>query len=326
MMDAVTLGLLAIIPVIVILAIIMIIARGGSDFKPSAVLGSIVAVGVVLVITISVMQPAIETTTYPNVIGEETNDLDVFLLIGQSNAAAGNSDPDAALPVAEYDRAFYYGSSTSPPVFSEAVVEAGTYSLDGYAIYSMADSDGSAVIGNIDMPFAAKYSKLSGNKVLVINAGVGGTNILQWQPGEAVYNYAYDVFTNAIAAIPDDTFDSVNLKSVLWVQGENNAYTNVQDYIEGFETLWESIKSDWVNGSDAFDSILLNQVSKSIAPNAYLAQSKIPDAVDGAYLACTAANDFTLANGLMGSDGIHYTQKGDNIIGVAFANYQYFEV
>lgn len=313
--------LLAIIPTILIVAVIVALLRGGmsTNAAPTAIIT--VAVSVLLIVTLVI--PATETTYYPNVSGEETDDLDVFLLIGQSNAATGNQNPAEASPKPEIDRAYYFGTATDAIYYPENVVESGSYSLEGMGIYSM-NTDGGELLGNIDAPFAAKYGKLSGNKVLVINGAVPGTEVSQWQNGQPVYQYAKTVFDTAMAAIPDG-FTSVTLKSVLWVQGENNAYTNVDSYMTQFVAMWESIKT-WDYSGQHFGSIVINQVGKSVAPNPYLAQSKLAAEYSDIYLGCTAASTFTIDNGLMGTDTIHYTQKGDNIIGTDLANCAYFEV
>ena len=49
--------------------------------------------------------------------------------------------------------------------------------------------------------------------------------------------------------------------------------------------------------------------------NSYIAQQELSDSIDNVHISTKIANTFTIQNGMLNSgDGVHYTQKGDNVI------------
>lgn len=86
--------------------------------------------------------------------------LDVFLILGQSNAMYRySSDPSTASPVPPLGTAYYYGTSDDPVsnIFYNR-------SVNDYGMHSMTESADVARIGNIEAPFAAAYNKITGTQ------------------------------------------------------------------------------------------------------------------------------------------------------------------
>lgn len=240
-------------------------------------------------------------------------DLDVVLILGQSNAAyRSTSDPSTASPVPELGKGYYYGTAEGAIFTSHANVAAGTYDFDGYGIYDMINSSGENVLGNIESPFAATYD---GRKVLTINAAVSGTSTSYWVDGGYCYTYAKECIASALALV-DNTKFNVTPVATLWIQGEADTFMTVSQYVSNVHALYEDLQSgEFVEGLN-FDKFLISMTRNGY--NANTAQKQLAADYEGIYIATDIAQSFTIENGKMLSDDLHYSQKGDNELGVAF--------
>lgn len=246
---------------------------------------------------------------------EENDDLNVFILAGQSNSAYYNADVEVAnenAPIKD-GFAFYYGTADAP-------INCGTITdmdydttLESYGIYSMTNSDGTFRIGNIESPFASVFVNETNQKCLIINTGIGGISINSYVPGGVGFTYAESLIEDALAKIPDE-YTPV-LRGVLWVQGESDSSLAVNTYISQFGLIKDGF-SDL-----GFAPIYISETRPINGGNSTFAQKILADTESGVYMACDAAEDFTVDNGMIASDNLHYTQAGDNIIGSDLASY-----
>lgn len=270
----------------------------------------LIVVGIILIG--SLLVPTIGSTTEPPA---ETNNLNVFVLAGQSNAAYYNENISVAnenTPI-KNDFAYYYGTEDAP--INCGVINDLQYdtTLESYGVYSMTDTDGVFRIGNIEAPFASYFVNETNQKVLIINTGIGGVSIASYVPGTVGFEYAKKIIADALTKIPDGL--NPVLKGVMWVQGESNAAYPVNTYIQNFESISDGFKELGFNG------IFISKTKADNGGNASFAQTLIPERVSGAHLVTQVADTFTISNGLLASDNLHYTQKADNILGKDFAAY-----
>lgn len=244
--------------------------------------------------------------------------VNVFLLAGQSNAQYFRTDvtvANAELASIPDDSAYYYGTDEmplSPGAWSNMNYDT---TLESYSIHPMVNG-GEYTIGGVEAALASGFVTDTGEKCLVINVGIGGVSVGMYTPGGLAYDYAKKVFFNAISKCPSDWV--LNKCSVVWIQGEANTSTPVAEYMEDFIIMWDAMRSTF-----GFDSILISKVRAVNGVNSSVAQIYLADSVPGVYMATEVSDTFTIDNGLMTSDDLHYSQKGDNLIGVAVANYYY---
>lgn len=243
--------------------------------------------------------------------------LDVFLIAGQSNAqyrtitASELAETD---PVAAPGTAYYYGTAAHP-LSTGNVTQAAAYDSTAYDIYMSIDSDGSNREGHIEGPFSALYYAGTGHKVLTVNVAVGGSTIAYWANDGLCYTHAQEVFTDALSKVDTEKFD-ISIKSFFWIQGESDVYTPVNNYVDAFNDLYDNLTSNAFNADFKFTFALISQTKDGM--NAATAQNILVDET-GIYMASTAADSFTVANGLLQDDGVHYTQLADNILAEDFA-------
>lgn len=270
----------------------------------------LLTIGIILIG--SLLIPTLSDSTQPPA---ESNELNVFVLAGQSNAAYYNENVTVANenPSIKDGFAFYYGTSEAP--INCGVINNMSYdtTLESYGIYSMTESDGSFRIGNIEAPFASYFVNKTNQKILIINTGIGGVSINSYVPNTVGFEYAEDIVTDALSKLPEGL--TPILRGVLWVQGESDAALNVNTYIQKFEDMSLGFKTL------GFNKVFISETKTANGGNASFAQTLIPDKVKGAYLVTDVANTFDMSNGLLASDNLHYTQKADNILGKIFAEY-----
>lgn len=237
--------------------------------------------------------------------------LDVFMLGGQSNAAYAFYDADAADPRPLPGTAYYYGTSTTP-------AQSWHTSTEDYGIYSMVDSDGVMYVGNVEAPFSATYYEKTGHKVLIINTAISSTGIAAFTPGQSGYAHMLEYWTDAMSKIDYDHFE-VSIKSYLWIQGESDAGRTVADYCGLFVQMNKALTDP--DGDFKLKSAIISQVRKESSLNAAEAQVYLASVWPNIYVGTEIAQTFTIANGLLRDDGLHYTQAGYNLVGVKLATF-----
>lgn len=277
------------------------------------------------------------SSTLPN--GEVTEyrvkkaTLDVFLLMGQSNAANYRYDASIAAPIPKMGTSYYYGTPINLMYWGSANPNNPNYdtTFASYDMYDMVNGS-TAKVGNVDLPFAGEYTnQLEGHKIYVVNAAIPSASINIFQPGGIAYNYCQKVFEHAMDCI-DYAHYTVSVKGFIWIQGEQDHSMNVDEYKEKFLTFYDSLS--W-KGTPRFSNYevpicLISKVRVSDeagtasgvnAINSSIAQKQLAEEYPGIYMATEISDTFTVANGLMLPDNGHYSQTGDNAIGVAVAEY-----
>lgn len=260
----------------------------------------------------------INGTTYEVTVDKAP--LAVVLSLGQSNGAyrLKTAEPGAADPIAPLGTCYYFGDNQRP-------VNYGRYNENyDYDMYSMTTKYGAAKIGDFDEPFAAEYYKLSGVKTYVINACVEGTSIASWVAGEYCYEYAQTIFSLGLTAIDLEHFEPVSYV-MLWDQGEGDGNTAIATYKTELYSIYEDLKDGDFNSAVQIDTMLIVK-TRSIYTNSSTAQIELASETPGIYIATTIMDTFTVSNGMMNADNVHYSQLGDNVLGVAVADFYYKEL
>lgn len=232
--------------------------------------------------------------------------LDVYLMTGQSNSAYYTYDKSQADPVPNLGEAYAW------------MTETGKYGnlkpSDGAAMRPMVSPENGIVTADKAPAFAATVSEITGNKVYWICGGWGGRSIVTFNPENGTtWTYMQAVVRDAMAAIDADLYEARTM-FWMWIQGEADASMPVDEYATRFIELSDAINDGGLGFafSHCFVSVPLD--SGNVPEAQALAAEARPGAIT---IATTIAETFTQANGLLGSDGVHYTQKGDNLIGVA---------
>lgn len=248
----------------------------------------------------------------------ETSEIDVFMISGQSNGAYSfRANPSQAGPVPPGGVAYYFGSETSPVPYSEWDDDA------AYGIYDMVNPDGTAHIGGIELPFAATYYQKTGHKICIINVAIGGAKIIEWYPGTDYYIWAQGVFSKAIDAL-DDNY-SINVKGLIWIQGESDPTWQIQAYKNRFMTMFGTMQhaasaTSYFNEDYAFENCIMSLVRQHRGQNTCLSQIQLDAEHDDVKLGCIVCDTFNYENGLLYGDDTHYTQLGRNIVAKDLAN------
>lgn len=234
--------------------------------------------------------------------------LDVYMIAGQSNAEyRGNSATPSMIEGLVPGTAYYYGTETRPPLIS--IDETSTY-----GIHSMVNVEtGAAVIGGLDAPLAADLVASIGNKVLIINTAVGGTSIGTWMPAATNYLRAQTLFADALSQIDLDHYD-VTVRDYLWCQGEANSSTPVSSYKTSFLLMHASMITADEFSELPFQNAMIVKIQAAKGVNSSQAQIELPAIDSTIILATTISDTFTVANGLLVSDNLHYSQAGHILI------------
>lgn len=237
--------------------------------------------------------------------------LDLIFMYGQSNAAYRNADPDTADPVPELGTAYYYGlEDRSGPTADE---NSTGMDLDECAFWTMLDDDGTLRIGDKAPAFSATYNELTGHKVYWVCGAIGNKSMSTFLPTTGfMWIYGQSVLTAAIDLVDTDLFD-LNVNYYLWCQGEANATSEVSSYKSQFLTMHEAMLDG--DMGVAFEGCFISVVRDANAGNASVAQRELIEENSTIHLGADITEDFTVDNGLMGSDDLHYSQLGNNLIG-----------
>jgi len=190
--------------------------------------------------------------------------ISMLLLIGQSNmrGSEGNANQSIVCP----DGMVYStygddrGESNTAMTVSNATRFApsaltGTYSsinvvgttdcLSGYPVNSLTEA-GAGKIGP-DSGFAYEWVKQTGEKVWVVNAAHGGTNISAWQPGTTEYEECQALFTACQETLRKEIAAghfTLSHMGYFWCQGCSNRTSTAEWYVQKYLTMHESLKTE----------------------------------------------------------------------------------
>ena len=349
------LSLLLIIPAILIAAILIVAVREGTSNPLPKILGITIGIILIGSLLVPVIQDAnadesvvyddyieISSDTYVDGVFEKLTsgdktyahangigkgmigsqqynvhkaDLDVFFIMGQSNAAYSYYDASSASPVAELGQTYYYGTETQPV----------TQSVTGTGMYDAVNLNGTAKIGHLEQPFMAKYSELSGHKVYTINTGWNGASISVLTVGGSHYNYEQRTINAGLNAINMSDYNRGNF-GMIWLQGESDAGlgTPVDEYKADFLALFDAMRHEGPNTFSTLfelDNAFIVQTRTARGPNTAEALTELAEENDHIYMATEITLTFTDDNGYLRGDDLHYSQTGFNLIGVAVAEF-----
>lgn len=251
-----------------------------------------------------ILTPILENTD-----GEDR--LEVFVIAGQSNSAYRNTN--VSLVNQEIDlpshNVYYYGTESQPIYFGGMPpIGQATYdpTFESYDNYSMV-SNGKWKIGGYE-PILAKYiSDKTNCDVLIINVGISASSIQYLQPDADGGEYMKEVIEHSFEKIPSKY--KVDKIGYMWVQGESNIGTPVDEYISYFENI-----NDWFI-ENGFNKGYIVQTRPQNSGNSAIAQVKMCNTIPNLILSSTAPDTFTIQNGKMVSDDLHYSQWGRIIVG-----------
>lgn len=271
------------------------------------ILSGIVAV-IVLVIVSSVMLVPLT---------DETNvkTLDVLIIDGQSNAEYGNTtvcDPEVLnqeYTAAPATNLYYYGTSTAPANQWDWSHQWG-YSWTAFHIHNAYDyEDHEWIIGGYEPILGNTIAEKSGNDVLVVNMAIGARSIAQLLPDGADGDYSWGVLEHALDEISPG-YQVINMVGVVWLQGEtdNGLGTTVSQYKESFVELMNAFEN---YGADEF---YLVATRDSYGGNASTAQDELAQEYSNVHMTTEITETFTIENGMLDSNPIHYSQKGRTAI------------
>lgn len=244
--------------------------------------------------------------------------LDMAFITGQSNAAYWNPDPDTAAPVPKLGTSYYFGLE------DQAGAKSGQSSTGGMDIanstfWSMLDENGELRIGNKGPAYAAEYYEKTGHKVYWVCGAIGNKHIAQFLPApeqgidNIMWVYMGNILNAAIAAVDTDHY-TLSENYYMWCQGEANQTISISSYEYYFMKMHNALLEGKCAGVH-FKGCVISEIREQNGGNAVEAQRYLADKYSTIYMGTQATQTFTVANGLMGPDDLHYSQLGNNIIG-----------
>ena len=230
----------------------------------------------------------------------EANGQDLYLIIGQSNAAGRDTEnisPDSL-------------DSVTPQVTyftDDARLIKARQPLNQYSsIRKRLNLQGV----NLGLEFGKAMNKANGRKVsLVVNAR-GGTRIGEWGRGNATryFDEAVDRVRNV------ESLTGARLKGILWHQGEGNVNstdgTFTESYFNSLRTMIRDFRSELGNVP-----FLVGQIAHKQANLAFNTAIKTVD--DSSFGESNV--DWVTARGLETFDGTHFTAAATRELGLRYA-------
>ena len=222
--------------------------------------------------------------------------LSIYLITGQSNASYYYAEPE-------------YATATKPGTayhYSELI--------GGVEICPMNAEDGSMNRGNLEASLAHTLYNLTGEKVLLVNGGVSGQKMETFVPIQGPsYQYISKVWQIIQRYINEEEFQKhyeCRLRSYIWAQGESDTHTDIGLYKADFLKLHQML-----TGPDyGFDYGFVVKV-RSMYTNAAQAQEELVAENQDLAMATRSSDHFSVENGKMRFDDLHYSQIGDNLLG-----------
>lgn len=222
--------------------------------------------------------------------------LNIYLITGQSNASYYYAEPELAA-VTKPGTAYQYSEL-----------------IGGVEICSMNAENGTMNRGNIEASLGKELYALTGEKVLMINAGVSGKKIETFVPLQGKsYQYISKVWEIVQSHINDEEFQAhyePRLRSYIWAQGESDKNTDVGLYKSKYMKLHEML----IGPEYGFNYGFIIKV-RDIFAKPSQAQEELASENMNIAIATRSSDYFSVANGKMRFDDLHYSQIGDNLLG-----------
>lgn len=222
--------------------------------------------------------------------------LDIYMITGQSNASYYYAEPQLAT-VTKPGTAYHYSEL-----------------IGGEQICPMNNKNGSMARGNIEASLGKELYELTGEKILMVNAGVSGQKVDTFVPKDgSSYQHMEYVWGIIQKHLDEDEFKKhfePRLKSYIWVQGESDGTTDIDSYKQDYMQIHQVLTGDEYGFQYGF--VIL---TKSKFTGSYNAQQQLADENTDIAIATKSAESFTVENGKMRFDDLHYSQIGDNLLG-----------
>ena len=272
-----------------------------------------VTVAVAILLISSVAIPAASLADDPKI-------LDVLVIDGQSNAEYGGIDVcDPVELNQEYSEKpahniLYYGTDSKPAYFWDWSHDL-AYSWAAYHLHNAYDYDNDRwKIGGYEPILGNTISKKSGHDVLVVNMAIGATKIAELLPDGGITGvYSWTLLNHALEQA-NKRYDGLNMVGVVWAQGEGDASTPVNDYKSSFRTLMASFDKY------GLDDFYIIKTREYYGGNACTAQAQLAAEYSNVMIATDITETFTIENGMLDDNPIHYSQKGRTAISNAIKN------
>lgn len=245
-------------------------------------------------------------------ITERENDpLCVIVYAGQSQVVYSGDTTyvnAAGLPPSNCD-VLYYGTAEKPFSILHMFDMDYDHTFNSYNVYSMLNDSRTAWrVGSTDAAMAYEITKEHDTSVLIINTGIGGAPISFLKPGAEGGAVIDGVVKDAMSKIPEKY--NVYRICFVWNQGESDASTPINTYVQDFDIIDNHFHKL------GFDTGYIIQTRAAIGGNATAAQALICENEKDVFMATTIANTFTVENGMIISDGIHYSDKARFVVGI----------
>lgn len=235
----------------------------------------------------------------------DSEETDVIFLMGQSNAAYREATAVAAEaePVPEEGTAWFWGQQYGIPA---------NFNFTTGSLQDMSNGTGAA-IGDKWPALASEYIDKTGHKVVMAQIAKAGMSITRFSPEDG------DLWTASVSRVEqvitamNDAGMSVGLVHVVWIQGEQDYNMSEAEY----ETRLLQIGTAISNGGLGHDVNMPLWISKTRGSGGSVAaQEALTQEKPGMFrFATTIATTFTVENGLMSPDNLHYSQAGNNLLG-----------
>lgn len=107
------------------------------------------------------------------------------------------------------------------------------------------------------------------------------------------------------------------MRSYIWIQGESDSDTDIETYKRSFMEMHRSLLGigDTQFSPYRFDNGFISKIRSKEGINSSIAQIQLAEGSKTIHLASKASDSFSIDDGTMLDDDLHYSQKGDNIIG-----------
>lgn len=238
-----------------------------------------------------------------NSLPQVENEIDLFILAGQSNAAGAAiyANLDAKYKLATPDHLIWTGSAFETLQIGTNHSENGT-------------SD--ATFTSMVPPFAYHAAE-RGRNVAFLNMGFSSTDLYtDWKPTATVGQYYANLktaATNSIAALVAAGYRRININGLVWLQGENDAGSDLSGsgVASYYSEYLEALIADFRTHVSAEKLPVVIVQIKALNPNypynddVIAEQVAVAAADENVMLVDTAGSDFT-----MRTDDLHFNAAG----------------
>lgn len=248
----------------------------------------------------------------------------LVLMDGQSNAAyykwsedrIPGAEDKAVTPAPELGKAFYFG-------WPERMPTDRTDDVSDCEIYDMINPvTGDLRVADKGPAFCKVYTEETGKKAIWVSLGVPGVRLTYWnQPNGLVWQYNAYVMQTFNERLKDTSF-IIDETIVLWLQGESDYLhsTGYDNYITRWTSLHDAAPEAWGHEISAWYLLQGRTADFGWVNDAY---DELAATIGDVYVATHASlqDSFSIDNGLMMPDDLHYSQLGDNALATAAARY-----